>query len=214
MTRLSYGGDTLMPKETFFNLDEEKKKRIIEASLNEFSERSFNEAKLSRIIKASKIPRGSFYQYFEDKLDLYKYIFDIIAKRKIEFMSDLLPNPEKMPFIELFEELYIRGIKFAKSDTRFVKISKYLMLSGKHLIDEIFGDNLDLAKQFYINYIETDKSLGRIREDVDTEFLAEFVVQATTNVAFNEVEQNDDFDVERMFKRIINITSILKKGIE
>lgn len=203
-----------MPKETFLNLDEEKKQRIIEASLNEFAENSYKEAKLSNIIKASKIPRGSFYQYFDDKLDLYKYVFDIIAQKKLVYMEDLLPNPEKMPFIELFEELYTRGVKFAKSDTRFVKISKNLMLSDNGIIKEIFGDNLDIAKQFYTNYIETDKALGRIRKDVDTEFLADFVVQATTNIAFDEVTKNNDFDMDRMFKRIINITSILRKGIE
>ncbi|AIO18445.1 Bacterial regulatory protein, tetR family [Candidatus Izimaplasma bacterium HR1] len=203
-----------MPKETFFNLDENKKTRIIEASLDEFSLNSFNEAKLSRIIKSSKIPRGSFYQYFEDKMDLYKYVFDILSKRKLSFMEDLLPNPEKMPFLELFEELYTRGVKFAESDIRFVRISKYLMLSGQDIIDQIFGDNLGVAKEFYMKYIETDKSLGRIRQDIDTEFLAEFVVQATTNIAFNEVAENDDFDVKRMFKRISNIISILRKGIE
>lgn len=202
-----------MPKETFFNLDEEKQQRIIEASLDEFSSYTFTEAKLSRIIKASKIPRGSFYQYFEDKKDLYIYLFGIMAQKKIEFMSDLLPNPEDTPFLDLFEELYNRGIKFANSDPRFVKLSRYLMLSGGSLLDEVFGDNLELAKQYYMNYIETDKKLGRIRENVDSEFLADFVVQATTNIAFNEVGKSNELDVDRMFERIKNIISILKKGI-
>lgn len=202
-----------MPKETFFNISEEKQHRIIEASLDEFADYTFNEAKLSRIIKASKIPRGSFYQYFEDKYDLYKYLFDIMAEKKLEYMGDLLPNPEKMPFIELFEELYRRGIKFAVSDPRFVKLTKNLMMN-QEVLEKIFGDNLEIAKKFYIGYIETDKKLGRIREDVDTEFLADFVVQATTNIAFNEVSENKELNVERMFNRIINIMSILKKGIE
>lgn len=202
-----------MPKETFFNISEDKQQRIIEASLDEFSSYTFTEAKLSRIIKASKIPRGSFYQYFEDKKDLYTYLFDILAKKKIEYMSDILPNPEVTPFLELFEELYNRGVQFAKSDARFVKISRNLMLSGGPLLDEVFGDNLELAKQFYVNYIETDKKLGRIREDVDSEFLADFVVQATTNIAFNEVGKSEELDIDRMFERIKNIISILKKGI-
>lgn len=203
-----------MPKETFLNLDEEKKQRIIEASLNEFAEYTFNEVKLSNIIKASKIPRGSFYQYFEDKLDLFKYIFDLMAQEKMKYMGDLLPNTEKMPFIELFEELYTRGIKFATSDTRYVKITRNLLLSGTELLKEIFGDNLELGKQFYIGYIESDKKLGRIREDVDSELLAELVIQFTTNIAFDEIQKNNDFDVERMFQKSIKIIQMLKKGIE
>lgn len=202
-----------MPKETFFNLDEEKQQRVIEASLDEFANHTYNEAKVSRIIKASKIPRGSFYQYFEDKYDLYKYLFDIMGQKKLQFMEDLLPNPEKVSFIELFEELYKRGMKFAISDPRFVKLSKNLM-TNQEMMDKIFGDNLEIARNFYIGYIETDKKLGRIRQDVDTDFLADFVIQATSNIAFNEVATNNELDIDRLSKRIINIMSILKKGIE
>jgi AcrR family transcriptional regulator len=203
-----------MPKDTFLNLDDKKKQRIIEASMNEFAEYPFSEVKLSKIIKGSKIPRGSFYQYFEDKMDLYKYIFDLLAEEKMKYMGDLLPNPEKMPFIELFEELYTRGIKFATSDARYVKITRYLLLSGGDLLQEVFGDKLDIGRQFYIGYIEADKKLGRIREDVDSEILADLVIQFTTNIAFDEIQKNDTFDVERMFKKSIKIIQMLKKGIE
>ncbi len=202
-----------MPKKTFYNLDNEKRNRIIEAALDEFSKYVYNEVKLSNIIKASKIPRGSFYQYFEDKLDLYKYMFDIIAKKKIEFMKDLLPNPENMPFLKLFEELYIRGIKFAKSDPRLVLITRNLLMSGGTLLNEVFGDNLEVGRQFYIDYIRADKALGRIREDVDTELLADMVLQATQNIAFNEFSKGN-FDIDSLFDRAIQTIKILKKGIE
>ena len=41
---------------------------IIDAAINEFSLRSYDEAKISNIIRDSKIPRGSLYQYFIDKM--------------------------------------------------------------------------------------------------------------------------------------------------
>lgn len=202
-----------MPKSTFFNIDEEKQNRIIEAALDEFANYTFNEVKLSRIIKESRIPRGSFYQYFEDKFDLYNYLFEIMGQKKLEYMKDLLPNPDEMPFVVLFEELYTRGVEFAKSDPRFIRLSKNLM-SNQDLMNKIFGNNLEIAREYYKNYIETDKERGRIRKDVDTEFLADFVLQATTNIAFNEVSKNNELDVDRMFNRIKNIMTILKKGIE
>ena len=74
----------IIPKKTFYNLDSEKQQRITSAALNEFALRSYEEANLSNIIKEAKIPRGSFYQYFEDKLDLYKHIFEYIKDKKIE----------------------------------------------------------------------------------------------------------------------------------
>lgn len=64
-----------MPKETFFHLSKEKQQRIMKAAKKEFSRAPLGEASIAQIIKDAEIPRGSFYQYFEDKEDLYFYYF-------------------------------------------------------------------------------------------------------------------------------------------
>lgn len=63
-----------MPKETFFNLDDEKRNKIIEAAKTEFSNNELRKSRVSNIIQNAKIPRGSFYQYFEDLDDLYYFV--------------------------------------------------------------------------------------------------------------------------------------------
>lgn len=63
-----------MPTQTFFNLPEDKRKRLIAGAMKEFSSQSLNDASISNIVKNAKISRGSFYQYFEDKNDLYFYL--------------------------------------------------------------------------------------------------------------------------------------------
>ncbi|MFT8878425.1 TetR/AcrR family transcriptional regulator [Oenococcus sp.] len=64
-----------MPKETFYNLSEEKRQRILRAAQNEFARVPLAEAKVARIVLDAGIPRGSFYQYFDDISDLYHYFF-------------------------------------------------------------------------------------------------------------------------------------------
>jgi len=65
-----------MPKETFLNLDEAKRTKIMDAAIKEFTEHELHKARVSNIIKEADIPRGSFYQYFEDLDDLYYYVID------------------------------------------------------------------------------------------------------------------------------------------
>lgn len=65
-----------MPKPTFFRLAEEKRQRLIQAAYDEFSRAPFPDASISNIIKDAGIPRGSFYQYFEDKSDIFFYLLD------------------------------------------------------------------------------------------------------------------------------------------
>ena len=63
-----------MPTTTFFNLPPPKRERLLRAAVSEFVQKPFNEVSINRIIQAAEIPRGSFYQYFEDKMDLFRYI--------------------------------------------------------------------------------------------------------------------------------------------
>ncbi len=81
-----------MPKETFFNLDEAKRNKIIDAAKKEFTVNQLRKSRVSNIIKIAEIPRGSFYQYFEDLDDLYYYVinqmFDKVYQAGALFSND------------------------------------------------------------------------------------------------------------------------------
>ena len=81
-----------MPSKTFFNLKEEKKARIEQALINEFSKGTFEQASITNIINEAKIPRGSFYQYFEDKEDAIKYIIEKFILMDYEKIYEELKN--------------------------------------------------------------------------------------------------------------------------
>ena len=70
-----------MPKQTFINLPNDKKETLINAAMKEFSRAPLFEASISNIVKEAGIPRGSFYQYFEDKEDLYYFLLDEYSQR-------------------------------------------------------------------------------------------------------------------------------------
>lgn len=79
-----------MPKELYYALDEHKKQAIFQAALDEFTQHPFSAASINQIIKHAGIARGSFYLYFEDKLDLYIHTNDwIMDKRTDQFLAQL-----------------------------------------------------------------------------------------------------------------------------
>lgn len=81
-----------MPKPTFFRLEEEKQEKILSAAKKEFSTVPIHEVSIANIIKTADIPRGSFYQYFDGKDDVFFYLFDL-----------LLDEPERY-LLEVFEQ--------------------------------------------------------------------------------------------------------------
>lgn len=63
-----------MPTSTFFNLPPPKREKLLRAAVTEFARRPCGEVSINRIIQAAEIPRGSFYQYFSDKTDLFRHV--------------------------------------------------------------------------------------------------------------------------------------------
>ena len=99
-----------MPKDTFFRLPAEKRALVMNEAIAEFAERTFSEALLSRIARRSKIAKGSFYQYFENKLDLYRHLLEEEApRRKREFVGRIDFDAD---FWEAFETFVERGMAF------------------------------------------------------------------------------------------------------
>lgn len=81
-----------MPKQTFFNLPIDKQENLMRAAKKEFSRVSLHEALVANIVKDAEIPRGSFYQYFEDKEDVYFYLLNQLSEKNHERMIALLKD--------------------------------------------------------------------------------------------------------------------------
>lgn len=98
-----------MPKQTFFNLSPEKKERLLKAAFREFSRVPLEEASINAIIQQSDISRGSFYQYFEDKEDLYFYCLDLLREDQTVQMIEHYQTAEgdiHEGFLAIFTYLY------------------------------------------------------------------------------------------------------------
>ena len=76
-----------MPKETFFNLPEEKREAILDIVIKEFSDNDYKNVSVSRIVKRAGIAKGSFYQYFEDKKD-----YDCYYDSQTDTLGYLIPR--------------------------------------------------------------------------------------------------------------------------
>ncbi len=128
-----------MPKPTFYNLKEEKRRTLIEAARKEFTRVSLYEASIANILKTAGIPRGSFYQYFEDKEDAFFYLLKEHAReRHVEFMSKLRKWDG-----DLFEatiELFQSSLEEAKDRDQFIKnVLLNMNYKIEHALTRFFG---------------------------------------------------------------------------
>lgn len=83
-----------MPTSTFFRLPEEKRQRLMDAAWAEFTRVRYVDASISKIIQGAHIPRGSFYQYFADKDELFAYLLGDMRAYFAHVLREILVERE------------------------------------------------------------------------------------------------------------------------
>lgn len=125
-----------MPTQTFFNLPEQKRQNLIRAAEKEFARVPLHEASIANIVKDAGISRGSFYQYFENKEDLYLYLLREETKnRKVSFMEKL--EKHNGDIIDAVTEFYYEFLVDLPDEKEF-DFLKNALLNVTHKIEDAF----------------------------------------------------------------------------
>jgi len=204
----------LVPKDTFFNLPEDKRTLICDVAIDEFAEYPFDQASINRIVANSGIAKGSFYQYFDDKKDLFLYLMGLIAEEKINYLSPVIRNPDEHDIFTLIRELFLSGIQFANEHPRYAAISN-LLLANKDapIYRELKADNLPASYAFYETLLEKAIVRGEVRADIDIKMITYAI--SSINVAI--VEYSSEFHPQAIFESMIETVDafmdILSNGI-
>ncbi|HCX64028.1 MAG TPA: TetR/AcrR family transcriptional regulator [Eubacteriaceae bacterium] len=203
-----------MPKETFTNLNKQKKEKILQVAIDEFAEHSFQLASINRIVEKAGIAKGSFYQYFEDKKDLYQLVLDRIVEEKLQYITPAMRNPEGLDFYMLLKEVYLSAILFAAEHPKYAKIGYYMIFDDKSdVYKELLKDNMDKSLQMYEMMIENSKKQGGVREDMDTKLCAYFAYQMGVNLAkdfYLFLEEQSRGHLEQL---VDNMIDLMKNGM-
>ncbi len=198
-----------MPKETFFNLKQDKREKIETALINEFSRTTFEKSSISNIIEEAQIPRGSFYQYFEDKEDAVKYIMQKYSKIEREKLYNLLIKT-KGDIFETTLKMYDYIIEVSKNE-KYLKICKNIMQELRKNNVNIFEQTPTEKEQNELNKVIDTSNLNIDKKD-DLNYIMKILITISRTVMIEAIsnqitKEQGRIELERKLE-------ILKKGME
>ncbi len=197
-----------MPTDTFFNLPDEKRERILEAALDEFARCSYYQARITAIVEEARIAKGSFYQYFADKKDLFKYIMDKAVNKKLEYINyDMMVNKEKYDFFQLLREIYMSGIRFARENPRLVAIGEKL-IKNKELQQEIWGEYKDTTSDFFKGLLKEGFKKGELNPELDIDLTAHLLTSLNYSL-LDIIYKGGKIDIDRIEDKIESINKMI-----
>jgi TetR/AcrR family transcriptional regulator len=197
-----------MPTTTFLNLPEDKRQRFIELALDEFANNDYKTASISRVVTRASIAKGSLYQYFSDKKDLYFYLLSLASQKKQEYLAEVLSTAEKQPVFEQLDDLFTAMLRFQENFPLYAQVGNRVLSADSPLSSELLASARSATQKQFSQLFEEGKASGEIRLDADTE-AAGFIVAALILSVGNQ----PSFDLDE-FKRIYrNLLAILINGL-
>lgn len=175
-----------MPNDTFHNLSEGKKQKILKAAYRLFNNYDYEDITIRDLTREAGIPIGSFYRYFKDKDDLYIYMLNIgenklyreLAKNKKDSFWMVFGTAKK-EFLEsvLTEEEYTLD-KTVVNASEELLVKYYFHKFNKDIENELRGNLRQLQQE------------GRLREDIDEDFILHMYKTSMFNILLYYREKN------------------------
>lgn len=162
-----------MPKPTFHNLPETKRRRLVDSAIDEFAAHAYPEASLDRIAARAKVSKGSLYQYFEDKADLYRHLVLVeLGARRSRTIADARPDGT---FFERLEAMFLGGLAAFREDPRAAAFGARLYEDASPVTRELKDEARARAIAFFESELAAAALRGEVRSDVDLGIAARLV---------------------------------------
>lgn len=162
-----------MPTATFLNLPEPKRARFVEAALDEFASRPYDQASVSAIVQRLGIAKGSVYQYFEDKVDLFAWLIAEGQRRRIAAYTEVVAEGG---LFDKWTAAYRAGLaawaeerKWARVGLRLFEPTVEPRVAALRLAQEA------LVHRYLRDELAAAQAAGELRTDVDVDVAAHLV---------------------------------------
>ena len=198
-----------MPKATFFNLPEEKRERILKAALEEFSLSDYDKATIDNITKRASIPKGSFYQYFTHKDDLYEYAFNRIGDSKAQMIEELISEVDTIEFKDYVYRMILQGARYEARMKEYSGLrGKFLNQCPQDLRKRILKNEIPKSYRLLEEAMKAYIEKGEILKDADIKTAAYMITSCVINLEFFA-----EYEPKNTQEIIAKMIHIVTKGI-
>lgn len=164
-----------MPTETWGNLSEEKRDRITRIAITEFGMKGFSAGSLNVIAREAGIAKGSLFQYFADKLDLFSTVCEAASTRIAEATIGVVDTDQ--PFFDILRSTVVQWLVFFRADPTQQRMA---FATANEIDADARVAVRSVANDFYAKalrpVIDAAIASGELRPDADPDLLMSMVV--------------------------------------
>ena len=146
-----------------------RREEILEAALKIFSEKGYHAAKIEDIAAELRMGHGTFYRYFESKLDIFNHVVEGIVLLITELVTDINPH-EAESLDDYRRQLDMIGDRLFGLFQTNPAFSRVIFYEAFGIDDEELRQRIqgvfDLIGSYIELYLENGIKKGYLREDL------------------------------------------------
>ena len=154
--------------ENFLGIEQEKRDRIINAALREFSSKGFKSASTNEIIKNAGISKGALFHYFSSKKELFEFLFHYSINF---FVEAIYSHTDNMP-ADVFERWVAISVLKIKLYAQHPDIGDFVQYAAidDNMIFQDFLKSEEYArfKNSFSGRIYDGIDMSKFKPDIDT----------------------------------------------
>lgn len=189
---------------------------ILHFALQEFSQKSYDEASLNAILKNSGISKGSFYYHFKDKKDLYVSLLRSAMKAKWDYIQSNTPQQGSIDdsIFQLFREQARVGAEFGNLYPDYHRLGRmFLREKGNPIYSEVSVLLGSDSERIIAGMIDNAVSENIFDQKFPRDFLVKLITFMFTH--FEDIFEEDmNLPVEDTLNRLDLFVSFLQHGTE
>lgn len=186
-----------------------KREAIIEAAARVFASKGFHSARVEEIAREADVGKGTVYEYFESKEDLFKKMIDHISGKHIKFLVSDLRNMKTVS--EQIERIILEHLYFMQEHKKTAR----LILSDHFTLSEEMRKWLVVKRDEKIHFIKDliakGVQSGEFRAGIDSNTAAHVVFGATAAVGGLVATSSENKDIETVARELLRI---ILEGLE
>ncbi|WP_205875970.1 TetR/AcrR family transcriptional regulator [Mycobacterium camsae] len=174
-----------MPTVTWARVDPARRAAVIEAAEAEFGAHGFSNGSLNVIARRAGVAKGSLFQYFADKRDLYAYIADVASQRVRAYTEGVIRDLDPTrPFFEFLTELLDAWVAY------YAEHPRERALHAAATLEVDTDARISVRNVIHRHYLEVLRPLvaeahrrGDLRADSDTDALLSLLLMIFPHLA-------------------------------
>lgn len=193
----------------FLNLEPEKQERILNAAINEFAQKGFKNASTNEIVKEAGISKGLIFHYFNNKKQLYFFIYDYLA----EILKEEYFHKPWFDEKDFFEKMRMASLTKLELFRKHPMIFRFFLRTYSETDDEVKDKVADRNQKLIesnLPRIYDSVDLSNVKDGVDPQKAIHLIVWALEGYANSKIPEFKEMGEEEFSDMVTELATYLE----